>query len=147
MGQWTAERIKGLLKSFEDKSLSHEAWTHEAHLVVACHYLYTYSDWEALIFLRSGIITLNRAQKVENSPSSGYHETLTCFWVKTISYFMNKHKEGKSLEEVCQLFLKSPFANTRIALEFYSKDHLFTVEARASWVEPDIKPFNFDKLF
>ena len=147
MGHWTKEKIESLIEAFENKSLSYEDWTHEAHLVVACFYLFNYSEWEALIFLRSGIITLNRAQGVENSPRSGYHETLTCFWVKLISFYMKKYKAGKKLEEVCLLFLNSPFANTHIALEFYSKDHLFTIQARASWVEPDIKPFNFDKSF
>lgn len=126
--------------------MSKQDWTHEAHLLVACYYLYTYTEWEALIFLRSGIITLNRSQKVENSPNSGYHETLTCFWVKLIAFFMKKYKAGRSLEEVCQLFLHSPFANTAIALEFYSKDHLFTTQARASWVEPDIKALDFESL-
>jgi hypothetical protein len=36
--------------------------------------------------------------------------------------------------------LAARYANKDLPLEYYSRDHLMSWEARIDWVEPDIKP-------
>lgn len=146
MAIWSQKEFDSLISGFQKRSLSKEAWTHEAHLLVACYYIHTYSAEEALIFLRSGIIGLNISMGVENTPQRGYHETLTCFWHWVIKSFIAKQSPQLSTLEVCKLFLASPCAEKGLPLVFYTKDYLFTAKARGSFVRPDIQALDIDTL-
>ena len=145
MAAYTQSEISQLVVGFIDQKLTQEQWTHEAHLIVACHYCSQYDFHEALIYLRSGIIALNVSMGVENTPEEGYHETLTVFWIWVISSYIHAHKD-EDLPTIVNGFLQSPFASKELPLEFYSKDALFQLRARARFVEPDVQPFHLDKL-
>lgn len=145
MAAYTQSEISQIVVGFIDQRLTHEQWTHEAHLIVACHYCSQYDFHEALIYLRSGIIALNVSMGVENTPEGGYHETLTVFWIWVISSFI-ANKQAEDLASMVNAFLNTPLASKELPLEFYSKDALFQVRARARFVEPDVQPFHPDKL-
>lgn len=145
MTEYSKSEISQLLVGFIDQKLTKEQWTHEAHLIVACHYCSQYDFHEALIYLRSGIIALNVSMGVENTAEEGYHETLTVFWIWIISSYIHAHKD-EDLPTIVNGFLKSPLASKELPLEFYSEDALFQLRARARFVEPDIQPFHLDKL-
>ncbi|MBT28282.1 MAG: hypothetical protein CMO01_01385 [Thalassobius sp.] len=128
-----------LIQAFENQTLPLDAWTHEAHLSVAFYYLKKHSPEESLILLRSGIISYNNSVGTVNSFNSGYHETLTIFWIWTIANYINLHPEHK-IEE----FLVSKFAIKEFPFQFYSHEKLFSIEARAKWVEPDIRNLSLE---
>ena len=122
----------------KNRTLPIEKWTHQAHLVVAIWYLRNYNKSEATCLLRSGIISYNVAVGTKNSATSGYHETITLFWIRLINKFVEEHKYLE-ISELTELFLNSRFAEKTIFFEYYTKERLFSTEARANWVAPDIK--------
>jgi len=137
--------IKELLFQFENRTLPIEKWTHEAHLIIALCYIKKYKKEEAICYLRSGIISYNVAVGTKNTPTSGYHETITLFWVELISTFIQKHQQLK-LEELIEVFLASKYASKTIFLEYYTKEKLFSVAARANWLAPN-KVSSLEKLY
>ena len=131
--------IGKLIATFENFTLPIEEWTHEAHLSTALWYLYTYSKAEAICRIRSGIITYNHVQGGGNTPSRGYHETITLFWVWVIDNYLQQFGRDKSFEEVRTHFLGSKYAGKHLPMRYYTKKRLMSVEARSQWVEPDRK--------
>lgn len=127
--------ILSVVQGFKDRTLPKEQWTHEAHLVTAIWYHVNHSPLEAICYLRSGIIAYNVATGGTNTHSDGYHETLTLFWCRTISQFVADRRD-LSLLEMCRAFLASEKSGRDYPLKFYSRERLFSLEARATWVEP-----------
>ena len=146
MANWNRAKIDSLIKDFQNRNLTQETWTHEAHLLVACYYIHTYSEDEALILLRSGIISLNISLGVENTPQGGYHETLTCFWHWVISSYIAKQAQHLTTPDLCNRFLQSSCADKRLPLAFYTKDYLFNIKSRATFVAPDLQALNIEHL-
>ena len=132
--------IKFLVERFQDGTLPEEWWTHEAHLTVACWFLINYTKDEATCYLRSGIIAYNAASGGKNTPASGYHETLTLFWIEIIHQFLEA-TEGDILTKI-NAFLESEFAEKDLFKKYYTLENLFTVKARARWLVPDLHPIN-----
>ncbi len=139
---YTEETITALAQDFINKSLPLVDWTHEAHLLVALWHLKHYSKAEATCYLRSRIISYNEVVGTENGPRSGYHETLTLFWIWVIAEFLKKY-DG-DLAELSSLFIKSKYADKRLPFQFYTKAKLISIEARASWVAPDRQALVFE---
>lgn len=135
----TGEEMFELLRRFEDCTLPRERWTHAAHLTVALWHLLQY-DWpEAVARVRRGIKRYNAAHGVRTTPTGGYHETLTLFWLRAVRAFLEAERnEARSL-----VHLANELAETHdksLPLEHYTRELLFSPEARAHWVEPDLKP-------
>lgn len=134
-----ASEILELLHCFETCALPRERWTHAAHLTVALWHLLQY-DWpEAVSRVRAGIKRYNEAHGIHTTPEGGYHETLTLFWMRHVRAFLERGDN-----EACPLV---PLANELIAcsdkrlpLAHYTRERLFSWEARAGWIEPDLSP-------
>ncbi len=136
--------IEELVAGFQDHSLPGERWTHQAHLIVGTYFAYHFPLEQAIYYLRSGIITYNVATGGKNTHERGYHETVTQLWAKLLKAFVQKKCVGLSLAKSCTAFLNSPYAEQEIMFRFYSKDLLFSTQARALWVEPDLAPIDCD---
>jgi hypothetical protein len=126
--------ISQLVEQFQARTLPINEWTHEAHLTVAFWYLWNYPKMAALCYLRSGIIGYNVAVGTVNTPSSGYHETITQFWVDIISRFLKKDRKKRTLEEVLNEFLQSEASKRDTMFQYYSGEILISVTARARYV-------------
>lgn len=130
------EEIAEVVRTFEDASIARGVWKHAEHLTVALHYLSLYDFDTATIKMRDGIFKLlTDGFKVDLEKEMPYHETLTVFWMLTVAEF-NAAKDGSSLLEK---------ANDLVAtydkdhpLKFYSRLYLFSDEARAKFVKPDL---------
>ncbi|HEX8548649.1 MAG TPA: hypothetical protein VF691_16925 [Cytophagaceae bacterium] len=131
-------QIENLIEQFSTHVLPEDKWTHQAHLTVAFWYLFNFTIDEATCYLRSGIITYNRARGKRSTPTEGYHETITLFWIKVIDNYL-KTFPSKLLLESCNAFLNSKFSERNYILSFYSKDILATSNARAFWIEPNLQ--------
>ena len=134
----TEEDIAILIEGFRSRTLPAAHWTHEAHLITGLWFNYNYSELEAICFLRSGIISYNISSGGENTPEKGYHETLTLFWCRILNNFV-KLNEGLSLVDLCDKFLGSKWSSKELPLEYYSREVLLSLEARATWVAPNIQ--------
>ncbi|AEE52027.1 hypothetical protein [Haliscomenobacter hydrossis] len=132
--------IEELVAGFKDHSLPSERWTHQAHLIVGLHFAYHFPLDQAIYYLRAGIITYNVATGGKNTHERGYHETITQLWARLLQAYVREKCTGLSLAEACTALLNSPYAEQEIMFRFYSKDCLFSIEARALWVEPDLQP-------
>lgn len=125
-----------VVEGFRNRTLPKEEWTHEAHLVTALWFHVNHSPLEAICYLRTGIAAYNEATGGKNTHTDGYHETLTLFWCRTISHFVEVNRK-LSLVELADKFLNSEMATKEYPLKFYSKERLFSLEARAIWIDPN----------
>ena len=87
--------------------------------------------------MRDGIRSLNDAHGVANTKTSGYHETLTVFWMIVIKQFAETSKRFSFAELANQLLVICD--DPRLPLEYYSRALLFSTEAREHHVQPDIE--------
>ena len=135
----TSEEMFELLRRFEDCTLPREEWTHAAHLTVALWHLLQF-DWpEAVARVRRGIKRYNATHGIVTTPTGGYHETLTLFWLRAVRTFLEAERnEGRSLVSLANELVAT--ADTGLPLRHYTRERLFSPEARANWVEPDLKP-------
>lgn len=141
----TEEELDGFVKAFEAGTLPKQAWTHAAHLTIGGFYIFTYNEEEALSRLRAGICHLNTCHGVENSDTGGYHESLTIFWLTIIGQFLGVYRSvypgaerRDSIEAVVSVFQdrRDLFRN------YWSFNVLTSVQARRSWMAPDLLPLD-----
>ena len=127
-----------LVGEFTSCTLPKEKWTHEAHLIMAIWYCKTYDLPKALDLLRYHIKTYNISVGTPNSDTQGYHETLTRFWLLIAANFA-KLNETKTFDETAEAFVSSEWASRNMAFNYYTKETLFSLKARKSWVGPDLE--------
>jgi len=132
---WNEQEILEVVRGFQARTIPKERWTHQAHLVTALWYHVHHTPLESICYLRSGIIEYNASVGGKNTPEDGYHETLTLFWCKVISSFVEEN-QGLPLAELTNKFLASEMATKEYPMKFYSRERLFSLEARASYVAP-----------
>ncbi len=133
-----------IVRGFIDKSLEAARFDHQAHLVVGLWYAQWYPSEQATQLLRQNIKAFNVAKGGENTDTSGYHETITVFYVWAIEQFLSSTNKDLPLEELANQLLASPIVHKEYPLKYYSKERLFSVKARHQWVEPDLQPINED---
>ena len=135
----TTDEMAAFIGEFEAGNLPKVRWTHHAHLVVGLWYLTHHPVEEALAIVRRRIRVHNEAVGTANTDNSGYHETLTRFFLRGIADHIAVHR-GESLPVSLALLLQSPLADKDWPLASYSRERLFSVTARRQWLEPDLTP-------
>lgn len=128
------------LRRFEDHSLPKEEWTHRAHLKVAYLYLNLFSKPEALERLRAGILAYNAAQGIQDTPTGGYHETLTQIWLQLVSTALCQFGPADTADAFFDA--QTQLCDKRTPQLFYSRDRLMSPEAKHSFVAPDLAPLH-----
>lgn len=127
--------IMGLVKSFESGTISRDDWRHAEHLIVAFYYL-SHNDFDAACAkMRDGIFNLLKAFEIDLTKEMPYHETLTIFWMRTVDDF-RKSKNGASAADICGELVE--IFDKDYPLKFYSRERLFSDEARRNYVEGDL---------
>jgi hypothetical protein len=122
-----------LWRAFHDRTLPHAQWTHTAHLRIAQLHLARYPLDEAHLRMRAGIIRLNAAHGLVETPQRGYHETLTRVWLHLVQG-ARRRAPGADTTALAD----DPSLDRAAPLRFYSRERLFSVEARARFVPPDL---------
>jgi hypothetical protein len=137
----TTGEILALVRRFEDCTLPREEWTHAAHLTVALWHLLQF-DWpEASAHVRARIKRYNAAHGILTTPTGGYHETLTLFWLRTVRRFLEAERnEARALVHLANELTATH--DKGLPLSHYTRARLFSPEARAGWVEPDLIPLD-----
>lgn len=134
------DEVELLIKAFEERTLPKSDWTHAAHLTVGLYYCFHHPFGIAKNLMSDGIYWLNDAHGTPNTETSGYHETLTVFWLKTIAAFLEKNAAEKSIAVLANGLLSS-VDDTKLPLKYYSRELLFSTEARLNYIEPDLEKF------
>jgi hypothetical protein len=139
-GPVSARSLADLVAAFRSCTLPHEEWTHDAHLRVGAWHVHEHGADDALTMLRSGIRRLNDHHGTPNSPTSGYHETITIAYVRLIAAFLSSFDEKVPLERRVEVLVAGPLAERSVLLGFWSRELLMSARARAEWVPPDLAP-------
>ncbi len=125
--------------AFIDRTLPKSEWTHHAHLRVGLWHLLHYSEGSALALLRERIRAYNETTGVANTESGGYHETITRFFLRVIRVFLESVDPARPVDELAGELIERHGGHD-LALRYYSRERLFSREARRSWVEPELQP-------
>lgn len=130
------------LATFENCTLPFEHWNHRAHVRVAFLYASRNDVESATNRMRAGIKAYNKANQVPEALDRGYHETITIAFMRLVCEAVREESNsfGDFEQRYPELFDK------RVLLRFYSRDRLISVEAKASFVEPDLMPISLAAL-
>ena len=135
------EEVERLVREFEACTLAGERWTHEAHLTVALWYLMRHTQAEATRLICERIQRYNLSRGVEMTRESGYHETITLFYIRAIRRYLARAGEARTFAELLDGLLAACGARN-FPFEYYSRERLLSWEARTGWLEPDLKPLD-----
>src|SRR3712207_1988725 len=89
----SSEEIERLISAFESCTLPRAEWTHRAHLTVGLWYLLHHPKEEATALIRESIQKYNHACGIITTRESGYHETITLFYVWLIGRYLEEAGE------------------------------------------------------
>ena len=120
-----------IFEAFINGRLSKDEWTHDAHLITCWVALQGRTPTQALSMLRDSITTHNCGVGTPNTDTSGYHETLTVYYVTAISQISHLPSADT---------LASPHCTREAPLQYWTKDVLMGTPARLAWVAPDVAP-------
>jgi hypothetical protein len=121
---------------FENGTLPGAEFTHAAHDALCCIHLYRDDAETALDHLRGAIPRFNLSAGGQNTDTSGYHETLTVFWVRVLAAFHAREKWNSRLRFVLEGIAEFG-GRSKLHTEYYSYDVVQSKEARRIWVPPD----------
>ena len=117
-------------------TLPKPAWTHAAHVAVCAAEAWPEAAAAGLAArMKAGILAYNTAVGTANTPTSGYHETLTRFWCERVLAHQAAHPEPTRLAAVRSAVAAYGEARSLHA-EFYDFDVARDQTARAVWVPP-----------
>jgi hypothetical protein len=133
------ETIVTLVQQFEACTLSPTDWDHAVHLTIAVWYLSQYSESEATIRICTGIQRYNHCNGITTTKNSGYHETLTLFWIFIARRFLAAANPNASISVLVNDFILTYGDRKSLFREYYSEELLMSWEARQTWVAPDLK--------
>jgi len=133
----TEESLDEFISAFEAGTWPAAEWKHAHHLVMAACYVMKYGRDQALNRARSNIAAYNEAQGGRNTEDSGYHETLTVFWIDAVTRAL---PSGKSRLEATRHIIETFAPQRDLWREFYSFDVVKSREARKVYVAPDLSP-------
>ncbi len=134
----TPEALARFLQAFEDGTLDKYEWTHGAHVAAAAWYLHGSSYDAVLPLMRHRIQSFNLSVGGQNTPTSGYHETLTRFWLRIVDHLLHTQKPSTSLA-AAQLAVANYGEARALHNEYYSGDVVKDTAARLGWRSPDLK--------
>ena len=125
--------IHALVESFEACSFHPSEFRHYQHLVVALWYVRNLTAEEALSRMTGGIRRLAEAYG-----KTGYHETITVFWLRLVSDFSSQADDKSTLSSIANELIER-YNDKNLIFDYYSRELLESPRAKAEWVEPDLK--------
>ena len=137
--QYPVEEAEKLVEAFENCTLDKSDWSHEAHLLAGMKMCILYGE-NASTEMKKRIIRFNESVGTINSQSSGYHETITYYWIAILKAFCGENNI-RTFDQyaIDTLLLAENLAQRNSFLEYYSTDLIMSSEARLRLVPPDLK--------
>ncbi len=87
--------------------------------------------------MRSKVTAYNLAVGGQNTPTSGYHETVTVLWIKILAQFRREHP-ALARAAFATLAVEHFAGQKDILRRYYDFDVVASTEARQSWVPPTL---------
>jgi len=120
-------------EDFEACRFQPAAFDHRSHIRLAYIYLAEHDIDTALLKMRTALQAFIAHHGV---PAAKYHETLTRAWILAVHHFMATSPAAPSSAAFVEA--NPAMLDTKIMLTHYSAEVLFSPEARARFVEPDL---------
>jgi hypothetical protein len=121
-----------------ERALPRSDWTHEAHLAATTYLVLKRPDIDLDAELPDIIRRYNESVGGVNDDTQGYHETITRAFLRGVRLFLSDVAADEPLHALINALLLSPMGRRDWPFRFYSRDRLFSVEARRKLVPPDI---------
>src|SRR5258706_1575552 len=123
------------------RTLPKAEWTHEAHLGATLWLVRFRPDIDVDARIAGIVSAYNESVGGVNGDRQGYHDTITRCFLAGIRLHLAAVSPSESLVDSVNTLLASPMGGRDWPLRFYSRDRLFSVEARRGFVEPDLPAF------
>ena len=120
------------------RDLPRAEWTHEAHLAATTYLLLRHPEIDLDAELPGMIRRYNESVGGVNSDTEGYHETITRVFLHGVRLFLAEANPSEPVHELVNELLLSPMGRRDWPFRFYSRERLFSVEARRHFVTPDL---------
>jgi hypothetical protein len=137
----TDEDIERIARGLIDRTLPKAGWTHAAHFAAAVWLLRHRGD-AAFHDMAPLIRAYNESTGVANTDTTGYHETITVASLRVARAWLAA-RPGMTLPAALAELLASPYGRADWLLGYWSRDRLFSVIARRTWVDPDLREFTW----
>ena len=124
-----------------DRTLPKARWTHAAHFAAAC-WLLRRTGVDVVREMPGIIRAYNESTGVPNTDTGGYHETITMASLRAARAWLTA-RPGEALHIAVNGLLGSEFGRSDWLLTYWSKPVLFSVDARRSWLEPNLRALPF----
>ncbi len=129
--------VRTLVAAFETASLAVAEFTHAAHIAVGLAYLAEAPLVPATARMRAALYHF-----VAQHGASGYHETLTVFWMRLLDHVARARYADLPLWARINAVVER-YGTMAPVWAHYSRDQLFGSIARERWVAPDLFPLPF----
>ena len=127
--------LRDLVRAFETCEIHPAEFKHYQHLAVALWYVAYFPYEEASTRMRNGIQKLAAVYG-----KTGYHETITIFWLRLVRDFFEDVKPGESITTMANA-IAGKFSDKNLINDYYSAELLASRQAKEELVEPDLKAF------
>ena len=134
-----ADDIRAIGEAMLACALPKEGWTHEAHLSTCLWLLAERPDINVDREIGGLIRRYNVSVGGVNDATQGYHETITRAFVAGVRCYLVRTGAADLLAAVNGL-LNAPEGQRDWPLRFWSRELLFSADARLGFVEPDLEP-------
>jgi hypothetical protein len=125
------------------RTLPRTEWTHAAHFAATLWLMRYRPELDAAQTMPGLIRAYNESVGRVNDDSGGYHETITLASLRAARGVLEAFPPDAPVYRIANALMSSNLANPNWLLEYWSRDRLMSVEARRTWLEPDLKPLPF----
>lgn len=125
-------------EGFLARTLPKAEWTHEAHLAATTYLVLKHPEIDLDTALPGLIRGYNERVGGVNDETQGYHDTITRAYLHGVRLFLHEADHAAPINHLVNDLLHSPIGQRDWPLRFWSKERLLSVEARRSYVEPDL---------
>jgi hypothetical protein len=136
-------KIERIAVGVLDRSLPKPEWTHAAHFGATLWLLRHRPDLRLEHDMRAIIRAYNQATSTPNTDTTGYHETITQASIRAARDFLGPFPSEEPLCVILAALMASPLGEKSWLLSYWTRERLFSVQARRSWLEPDLAPLPF----
>jgi hypothetical protein len=130
-------------RSMLDLTLPKPEWTHAAHFACALWLMRRRPDLELSERMPGFIRAYNEAVGGRNTDTEGYHETITQASLRAARTVLNAHGPTAPLHAVLDALMATRLGDRDWMLAYWTRERLFSVEARRGWIEPDLGPMPY----
>jgi hypothetical protein len=133
----TDDELRSIVDEFEACSFHPSEFRHHQHLAVVLWFVANLPYDDACERMKRGIQRL-----AATYGKTGYHETITEFWLRMTRAFLLRDEHAESIAVRANQLIEE-YADKNLILDYYSAELLASEQAKAGWVEPDLKPLPF----